>query len=395
MHRSIRKSIFINELNYIIQLNKIADDKRSELILDLFEDPQTETAYLLKDNIRTLPELENRVRKILDQEDAVSALKKIFSVNDDLFIPKELREVVFSNVKLAFFVGAGVSKLLNIPLWAELAGNAINYLKDNNYLNYAESSRLKDEKYTSRQIISIFHMIVKERNELAEFYKKYLVLQNNKHKNPYELLFELEDAISKPVIKISTNIDREWENVLRDKASKQKQNQNVQGQSFISQVCYDRTQYQGFQRSQEIISNILYQIHGSIENLDGAVITTAQYVKNYRDDKELKGFLDKVFKEYTVLFIGSGIQEFEILEHCLKQSPFQHFALVGTRLGEENLFRVKKAYFSDIKIKALPYYLDFQGYERLLLVLGSWTDEIRSAKKKQFYDDIKLIDEVL
>ena len=132
-----------------------------------------------------------------------------------------------------------------------------------------------------------------------------------------------------------------------------------------------------------------------MHNLDGAVITTSQYVNNYRDEKGLKGFLGKVFKECIVLFIGSGIQEFEILEHCLKQSPFEHFALVGAQVGEENLFRVKKAYFSEIHIKTLPYYLDFQGHDRLLFVLRSWVDDVRSAKKKQFYDDIKLIDEVL
>ncbi len=395
MDRSIRKSIYVNELNYAIQLSNITEDKRSQLIPEIFENPRAEKTYLLKDDIRTLSELTSKVRKIINQEDGVSAILNIFSVKDDLIIPVELREALFNNVELAVFVGAGVSRLLEIPLWAELAINVINYLKDNNHLNHAESRRLQGEKYTSKQIISIFHRIVKDKNEIKKFYEKYLVGKVNKNGNPYELLFELEEALAKPVFKISTNIDLEWEKFLQGKVAKQKQNQNPQGQTSSAPVCYERSQYENFKHDQEVVNNILYQIHGSMHNLDGAIITTSQYVNNYRDEKGLKGFLEKVFKECIVLFIGSGIQEFEILEHCLKQSPFEHFALVGAQVGEENLFRVKKAYFSEIHIKTLPYYLDFQGHDRLLFVLRSWIDEIRSTKKKQFYDDIKLIDEVL
>ena len=222
MDSSIRKSIYVNELNYIIQLSKIFEDKRAQLIPELFENPRTNTIYLLKDDIRTLSVLESKIRKIINDQDGILALLNIFSVKDDLIIASELREALFSNEKLAFFVGAGVSSLLKIPSWAELAGCVINHLKDNNYLNYAESTRLQNEKYTSRQIISIFHRIVKDKNEIKKFYEKHLVGQGNKNGNPYELLFELEEALAKPVFKISTNIDLEWEKILQDKAAKQK-----------------------------------------------------------------------------------------------------------------------------------------------------------------------------
>lgn len=94
-------------------------------------------------------------------------------------------------------------------------------------------------------------------------------------------------------------------------------------------------------------------------------------MRNYRNDKGLKGFLENLFKEYVVIFIGSGIQEFEILEHCLKQSPLEHFSLIGTQMGEENLFRIKKAYFREIRINTVPYYLDFQGYAEKAISLGN------------------------
>lgn len=395
MERSIRKSIYVNELNYVMQLSKITDDKRSRIIPELFENPQAEKTYLLRGEIRTLDELENRIKKVIDQQDGVAALLNIFSVTDDLVIPIDLRESLFSNVKLVFFIGAGVSKLLEIPLWAEMANNVIDYLKESSDLNHTEAVRLRDEKYSSRQIISIFHQVVKDRSKIKSFYEKRLVGQGNKNGNPYDLLLDLEDALAKPVVKISTNIDSEWEKVLRRKAEQQKQDRTREGQVSELPVCYEKSQYEKFQSDQEIATNILYQIHGSTNSIETAVMTTSQYVNNYRDEKGLRGFLEKIFREHIVLFIGSSMQEFEIIEHCLKQSPFKHFALVGTRVGEENLFRIKRAYFSEINIKAIPYYLDFQGYDRLLFILRSWADEVRVAKKKQFYEDIKLIDEVL
>ncbi|GEM_PF-1822982 len=394
MDRSIRKSIYVNELEYIFQLNSTSADKRSRLILELFENPQARKMYLLKDDIRTLSELETKIHIAIDQQNDVSAILNIFSVKDDLLIPVELTQVMFSNVKLAFFVGAGVSKLLKIPLWGEVAAQAIRYMNDNNHLNHTEAERLRIEKYTSKQIISIFHRRLKSKTEILKFYEQCLVSKDNEYGNPYELLFGFEEAIGKPILKLSTNIDLEWEKILKTESEKQMQNQDEKGKTTIP-ISYKKTQYKDFRNDQDLLSDVLYQIHGSMHDLDEAIITTSQYVNHYRDDKRLKGFLEKVFKEYIVLFLGSGMQEFEILEHCLKQSPFQHFALVGTQAGEENLFRMKKEYFSELHIKALPYYLDFQGYDRLLFLLKAWTDEIRAGRKKQYYDDIKLIDEVL
>jgi len=221
--------------------------------------------------------------------------------------------------------------------------------------------------------------------------------QKNNLGNPYEILLKIENALLKPIVKISTNIDLEWETILKDEFEKQKQNQNEEGQEIKENPFpfYTQSQYSDFTNKQKISGEVLYQIHGSLHDLGSTIITTSQYVNNYRDENGLKGFLENLFKEYVVLFIGSGIQEFEILEHCLKQSQLEHFSLIPTQMGEENIFRIKKAYFKEIKINAIPYYLDFQGYDRLLIVLQSWVDEIASIKKKTFYDDIRLIDEVM
>lgn len=394
MDRSFNKSIAVNELNYIFQSSSIEESERSRLIPELFEDPKAERIYLLKDNIRTLKDLEAKIRLIINQQDSVTAMLHGFSVKDDLCIPHGLRDTFLGNVKMAFFVGAGASKLLKIPLWEEIADQAIDHMKEHNYINHSEAMQLKNERYTARQVISIFHQIVKDKSRKL-FYERCLAGKSNDKGNPYELLFLLEQALAKPITKITTNIDLEWENILKDETAKQKQRQSFEGKIIDHDSYYENAQRSDFKRGQEIEHKILYQIHGSLRDLDNSIMTTSQYVNAYRDENGLKGFLEDIFSTHIVLFIGSGFQEFEILEHCLKHSPSRHYALVGTQMGEDNLFRVKKAYFSELNIKAISYYLDFQGYDRLLLVLRSWVDEITSHKKKQFYDDIRLIDEAL
>jgi hypothetical protein len=243
--------------------------------------------------------------------------------------------------------------------------------------------------------MSIFHQIVKSESSLEKFYKDHFERKDNKFGNPYEILLKIENALAKPIVKISTNIDLEWERILKDESEKQKQNQTEEGQAIKAHHFYTQSKYFDFTGEQKIADDILYQIHGSLNKINRTIITTEDYVRNYRDEKGLKGFLAKLFKEYVVLFIGSGIQEFEILEHCLIESQNKHFALIGTQLGEDNLFRIQRGYFDGINIKAIRYYLDFQGYDRLLIVLQSWVNEIAAIKKKTFYDEIRLIDEVM
>ena len=114
MNRSIKKSISVNELNYILSLRKIADRQRSDLIPKLFEDPKSEQMFLLKDNIRTLSELKEIICSVVSDPDFIESLVNSFRVTSDLYMPVELKRILLSNVKVALFIGAGVSKLLSI-----------------------------------------------------------------------------------------------------------------------------------------------------------------------------------------------------------------------------------------------------------------------------------------
>ena len=111
MDKSIRKSIYVNELSYILDSNGITEAERSKLIPDIFENPQDNLKYLLKEEIQTLSQLEEIVLKSIVDCNKVLNILNVFSVKEDLIMPEKLREVFLGNSKIAFFVGAGVSKI--------------------------------------------------------------------------------------------------------------------------------------------------------------------------------------------------------------------------------------------------------------------------------------------
>ena len=80
--------------------------------------------------------------------------------------------------------------------------------------NYSEELKLRNEKYQAKQIMSIFHGIVKNKAEVGKFYQNHFKVRNRVRNNPYQLIADIEHALQKPVIKITTNIDSEWEKYL-------------------------------------------------------------------------------------------------------------------------------------------------------------------------------------
>ena len=68
-------------------------------------------------------------------------------------------------------------------------------------------------------------------------------------------------------------------------------------------------------------------------------MTTPQYLTHYEDNR-VQEFLDELFERHTVLFVGYGLEEWEILERILRKGqlkPSDRCDVVllgsGSRLG--------------------------------------------------------------
>ena len=122
-------------------------------------------------------------------------------------------------------------------------------------------------------------------------------------------------------------------------------------------------------------------------------------MKRYTDP-EFNRFLGKIFREYTVLFLGYGVAEFEILDFILKDNPRnqaltpKHFMLSPFYKGEENILRYEQAYYNDLNINILGYEKDTNRYDQLIEVIRFWNDEINQVTG-YLHGASRLIDEAV
>ncbi len=295
-----------------------------EILKILFDNPIDVTPqYILQKKIKNLDTIGVSVRGIVQNEEFISDIVSLFQIEDDLQLPQSLRaQLVHSEEKFALFVGAGVSKLMGVPLWDELAEHAIDYLSSNKLLNFSEAEKIKLQKVSPKQKLSLFHGII-EKNEAKEFYSSYFRLKDKASKNPYEILARLKFP------KFTTNLDENFEEALNSRKNKV---------GFTSET---ETATSETREKLEIISgdffdgmlikeNALYKIHGSYPTMEKySVITTNDYLEHYYVKDKLGGFLGSVFKNYIVIFIGCGMEEFEILQPVIVSSK-EHHALIGT-----------------------------------------------------------------
>ena len=117
------------------------------------------------------------------------------------------------------------------------------------------------------------------------------------------------------------------------------------------------------------------------------------YIKSYFEATGLREFLTRLFNEYTVIFIGYGLEEFQILEHIISKKSKPHYAVIGNYFTDVNLLEVKRKYYSSLNIDIFAYYLDFSGHQRLVEVLKSWLTEINMEVNKISYDLQREIEE--
>ena len=71
--------------------------------------------------------------------------------------------------KLIIFVGAGMSRLMNLPGWDQLAENLINIA----YPNYKEQYLIKNQIHSPKERISIAYEKCKCENRLKEYYDAF------------------------------------------------------------------------------------------------------------------------------------------------------------------------------------------------------------------------------
>ena len=148
-------------------------------------------------------------------------------------------------------------------------------------------------------------------------------------------------------------------------------------------------------------SRSVFHIHGSLVKPDGMVITMSDYISRYRNDRSaadptkenrILTFLDYLFRNRTVLFVGYSLSELEILEYVIQKArlvpdggektPANHFMLQGFFSHEDTLMRSLTSYYRQCDIQLIPFLKDNKDYLQLVDVLENFAAAIPAAEPR-------------
>ncbi|MBF0608813.1 MAG: SIR2 family protein [Magnetococcales bacterium] len=149
-----------------------------------------------------------------------------------------------------------------------------------------------------------------------------------------------------------------------------------------------------------IDKNTLFHIHGSIKHQESLVFTLDGYFTLYRNES-FRNFMRKIFSgKYTILFMGYGLDEFEVLDFLFQKSVSEEnknikcFLLKSYRKDDTITLKFDDEYYKRMGIKVLAYDKSEREYSQLYEIVKKWIEDI-SLKTRYLPNTHKEIDDIL
>ena len=294
-------------------------------------------------------------------------------------LPDEIRQAALDG-DLVLFVGAGVSMLVNLPSWLSLASKALEELRQKGFLNYSDVEQLK--ALDPRKQLSIAELICSENSipfELAKYLTTHEVDQG---------IYIYLNKIGCPCV--TTNYDV----LLRPHYYSTKDGSSTE-------VPISR-----FDQKQDLLAGHLntpgtvVHLHGSVVKPETMVVTTKQYLEHY-EDETVQAFLGELFQKKTILFIGYGLEEVEILEHILRKGRAhvtgnrRRLALMPFFISQAPLYeRLHEYYERSFGVHLIGYVRDHKDYQQLEEIMKTWSGIIE-VRPTALASELDFMDEVL
>lgn len=285
------------------------------------------------------------------------------------------------NGDLVIFVGAGISQLAGLPSWSDLAERILFSLQQENALNFSEIEQMRT--LDPRKKLSIASLLSSK--PLYYYIRKHLV-PNNNISEVYRYLNRIGCAY------ITTNYDE----LLVPQSTVYSDNKNSPA-SVKRIIGSDR-----FYASHLNTPGTVIHLHGSAFVPSSLVVTTKEYLEYY-DKEEVKHLLRELFAKKTVLFVGYGLEEAEILEHILRRGDAgktrkatpKLFVLQGF-FSEQKPLYTKLIYYYDqsFGVYLIGYNRDFKNYQQQEDIIKMWSEKI-VVHPPSSEEDLSFMDEVL
>lgn len=321
------------------------------------------------------------------------------------------------NGKLIIFVGAGMSVHLGSPDWKGFANNYLDLIyKHRNItkMNFKTKESLKWED--TKKVLSLCKFITEKEmapSYVEQAYKEWfrVTLEKVEKGRLYEKLYSLNS------IYITTNYD----NALDLLVEKELRNSSVQADDSEPYLNLDNNfKNKVFYKIEDVtpddlnIGNVIH-IHGSIKDIKSMVISNEDYIKQYSSthrkslrNRKCEDFLKNVFNnDHTILFIGYGLAELEILQHLFNSNTNDYITTNNRYMllscFSDDYFKVNylyNYYKDNYGVEIIPYDLSELGYEKLeevldyLVKMKSLADESYEDTSLSLLEGVNLIDKI-
>jgi hypothetical protein len=298
-------------------------------------------------------------------------------------IPQGLRDAAQRGTLIPF-VGAGASVLGGCSTWTQLADGALSACIKAEKFNHGQYEQIRH--LIPRMKLSIARAIEAEhslRIDYAKLIQPYDYSNNAAGQRVYRSLGKLGQTF------VTTNYDAWLDTEIPDlKLSIEPKAQDTTAAAPKSRRrIIDVNEFTPANLNQP---NCVFHLHGSVIDPTGMIMTTRDYISRYAndrraDDPDLENrtltFLEFLFQRKTVLFVGYGLEDLEILEYVVQKARQQaspgrpqarHFMLQGYFAHEFELMRSMQQYYAQCDIELLPFRRDQRNWAQLIEVLEAF-----------------------
>lgn len=315
-------------------------------------------------------------------------------------VPEEILDAA-ARGRLIIFVGAGASRILGCPSWSEFAQSYLEEVKKRNKINHFVYERLSEiGKRDPRKLLTICKTILKEEGLKDPNLKK--LLSAKRSSKVYDYLFSIG------AVNITTNFDEHFDKVLEKqtpsvdpKLASNNSDEPASIESSTAKVIF---------KNEELLADLLLtpgniiHLHGSVRDQKGLIITFPDYAKHYERNSNASVLLGEIFRK-TVLFVGYGLEEYEILEYIVQKAGqksgesdkvFEHAMLFSAFQEEEGLVDQLYKYYKHMGIRLIPFSKSKNGHDQLTKVLKVWSEKIKTISQPLgFIDGSEMFEEAL
>lgn len=285
------------------------------------------------------------------------------------------------------FIGAGVSVLAGAPNWNGFADATLKqFVKEQNKFSLSQVEQLKH--LSPRVKLSIARSLEKTHQTKIDF-KRILHPAPNPSLETGTRLYGHLSSLSKTFVTTNYDywLDYEHPTQTLEPVEDGKKELPLKRRTPIHKVnefTFDK-----------LCPDTVIHLHGSLDDPDSMVLTTKDYTERYSNDRGdtenlVLTFLENLFKERCVLFIGYGLEELEILEYIIQKSgkapstpksEIRHFILQGFFTHEQLMADAMADYYSkECGIQLLPFSKDQNDWKQLLSVIEDFSTKIPVGK---------------